>query len=314
MNHQTKVYCSSIIKDLIPKAKEYEKTVISIASKFGQDLAKVEKSAEELYSPSIRQDNRLMSYYDSQARKKKEEEQQAELKVLNDKRKAYVESKKETLVPAAREQIRAAQRQFQEEAARVAKSLKEKLEKDVTTPLNRAFLDFARVFNEFGVSLTDLDCDALLTFSEDNPLAYRIIQNIIDKTKSPYTFIGKDTKSYSDDIRIIEEMAGDNCFCVPLQVSHEMNVLFNGVPVHQKTAESFEEKVATNFNETFDTTKLSMCSGSFTYNMEKLNKISESWSEDVKIEYDYAKAMAYENAEKSTANKATKATLDAYMK
>ena len=315
MKHQTKVYCSNIIKNLIPAAKEYEKTVISVATKFGKDLAKAEKDAEELYAPTRRQDNGLMSYYDSDARKKAESEKQAELKILNEKRKVYIDSKKETLVPAAREQIRSAQKIFQEEAAKVAQDLKEHLEKDVSTPLNTAFLHFARVFNEFGISLTDLDCSALLDFSEDNPLAYRIIQSIIEKTRSPYTFTGKDTKSYSDDIRIIEGMAKDDCFCVPMQVSHEMNVLFSGSSVFQKTAESYEEKLATNFNMTFDATRLSMCSGSFTYGMEKLNEISESWSEDVKIEYDHAKALMYEReTEKTAGNQVSKEALGTYMK
>lgn len=315
MKHQTKVYCSNIIKTLIPAAKEYEKTVISVATKFGKDLAKVEKDAEEIYAPSRRADNGLLSMYDSQARKKAEEEKSAELKILNDRRKVYIDSKKETLIPAAREQIRSAQKQFQEEAEKVAKDLKEHLEKDVSTPLNTAFLHFARVFNEFGISLTDLDCSALLDFSEDNPLAYRIIQSIIEKTKSPFNFIGKDTKSYADDIRIIEGMAKDDCFCVPLQVSHEMNVLFSGSPVFQKTAETYEDKISTNFNETFDATRLSMCSGSFTYGMEKLNEISESWSGDVKIEYDHAKALMYEReAEKATGTQVSKEALGAYMK
>ena len=74
MKHQTKVYCSNIIKTLIPAAKEYEKTVISVATKFGKDLAKVEKDAEEIYAPSRRADNGLLSMYDSQARKKAEED------------------------------------------------------------------------------------------------------------------------------------------------------------------------------------------------------------------------------------------------
>ena len=314
MKHQTKVYCSNIIKDLVPAAKAYEEKVISIATKFGKDLAKIEQTAEEMYAPSKSQNNGVMSYYDSQSRKKAEEEKQAELKILNDRKKGYIDSKKEGLIPAARQEIRSAQKEFQTAAARVAKDLRKHLEDDVTTPLNSAFLHFARVFNEFGISLTDLDCDALLTFSEGNPTAYRVIQSIIDKTQSPYTFTGKGTDSYAEDIRTIEAMAKDDCFCVPLQVSHEMNVLFSGSPVFQKTAESYEDKIATNFNETFDTTKLTVCSGSFSYGMEKLNEISESWSADAKVEYDAAKAYAKENAQRTAGTQASREALGAYMK
>lgn len=314
MKHQTKVYCSNIIKDLVPAAKAYEEKVISIATKFGKDLAKIEQIAEEMYAPSKSQNNGVMSYYDSQSRKKAEEEKQAELKILNDRKKGYIDSKKEGLIPAARQEIRSAQKEFQTAAARVAKDLRKHLEDDVTTPLNSAFLHFARVFNEFGISLTDLDCDALLTFSEGNPTAYRVIQSIIDKTQSPYTFTGKGTDSYAEDIRTIEAMAKDDCFCAPQSVFHEMNELFVGSPVYEKTAESLEDKISTNFNETFDTTKLTVCSGSFTYGMEKLNEISESWSADAKVEYDAAKAFAKENAQRTAGTQASREALGAYMK
>lgn len=314
MKHSTKVYCSSIIKNLIPAAKAYEDKVVSIATKFGKDLAKIEQTAEEMYAPSGSQNNGVMSYFDSQARKKAEEEKQAELKILNDRRKVYIDSKKEGLVPAAREQIRTAQKEFQNEAAKVAKDLRKHLEDDVSTPLNTGFLHFARVFNEFGISLTDLDCTALMDLSEDNPLAYRVIQSIIDKTGSPYTFTGKDTLSYAEDIRTIENMAKDDCFCVPQSVFHEMNQLFVGSPVYLKTAESMEEKLETNFNATFDTTGLTISSGSFTHGVEKLSEISESWSADAKVEYDAAKAYAKEKAQRTAGTQASMETLGAYMK
>ena len=314
MKHSTKVYCSNIIKNLVPAAKAYEDKVVSIATKFGKDLAKIEQTAEEMYAPSGSQNNGVLSYFDSQSRQKAEEAKQAELKILSDRKKGYIDSKKEGLIPAARQEIRSAQKEFQSEAAKVAKDLREHLEKDVSTPLNTAFLHFARVFNEFGISLTDLDCTALMDLSEDNPLAYRVIQSIIDKTGSPYTFTGKDTLSYADDIRIIEGMAKDDCFCVPHSVFHEMNHLFVGSPVYQKTAESLEDKIETNFNETCDTTKLNISSSSFSYGVEKLNEISESWSADAKVEYDAAKAFAKENAQKTAGNQATREALGTYMK
>lgn len=314
MKHSTKVYCSNLIKDLIPKAKEYEKKVIEIASKYRKDLDKIEKTAEEMYAPSARQNSNVMSYYDSQARKKAEEEKAAELKILTDKKTGYINAKKESLVPAARDSIRSAQSEFQEEARNVAKTLREKLEDDVATPLNTAFLHFARVFNEFNLPLTDLDCHALMDLSEDNPTAYRIIESIISKTNSPYTFTGKGTDSFADDIRLIEKLASDDTFCVPLQVSHEMNDLFVGEPVFRKTAETLEDKIATGFNATFNTTQLSMCSGDFQYKAEKLSEMSKSWSADAKVEYDAAKAYAKENAQQAGNQANAKNTINAFMR
>lgn len=314
MKHSTKVYCSSIIKDLIPKAKAYEEKVIQIASKYGKDLAKIEQQAEEIYAPSARQNNSTMTYYDTQARKKAEEEKSAELRILTERRKAYVDSKKEGLVPAARDAIRSAQSEFQEEAAKVAKTLREKLEDDVATPLNSGFLHFARVFNEFNLPLTDLDCHALMDLSEDNPTAYRVIESIISKTNSPYTFTGKGTDSFAEDIRLIEKLSSDDCFCVPLQVSHEMNDLFVGEPVFRKTAETLEEKIETGFNATFNTTQLSICSGDFQYKTEKLSEISESWSADAKVEYDAAKAYAKENAQQAGNQANARNAIAEYMK
>ena len=314
MKHTTKVFCSNIIKDPIPKAKAYEAKVIEIASKYGKDLAKAEQQAEELYAPSARHDNSTMSYYDTQARKKAEEEKSAELKILTERRKAYVDSKKESLVPAARNAIRSAQSEFQEEAAKVAKTLREKLEDDVATPLNSAFLHFARVFNEFNLPMTDLDCHALMDLSEDNPTAFRIIESIISKTNSPYTFTGKGTDSYAEDIRLIEKLSSDDCFCVPMQVSHEMNDLFVGEPVFRKEAETLEDKIENGFNPTFTTMQLSMCSGDFQYKAEKLSEIAESWSSDAKVEYDAAKAFAKENAEKAGNQANARDAIAEYMK
>lgn len=311
MKHQTRVYCSSIIKGLIPKAKTYEKKVIEIASKFGKDLAKVEQDAAEIYSTIERKDKSVLSYYDNQARWKAEEEQRAEEKALSDRRKVYIESKMETLVPAARLAIRSAQAEFQEEARKVAQDLREHLEKDIATPLNDSFIQFARVFNEFGIPLTELDCSALLSFSDDNPTAYRVIDSIIKKTNSPFNFTGKDTDSFTDDIKFVEDLASDNCFCAPQEVFHEINELFVGEPVHQEKSDSYEERIESGRMGTFDSVKLSMCSGSFAYSIEKLGEVSESWISDPKVEYDPIKAMAQERPENQ---ETVKSALEAYIK
>ena len=311
MKHQTRVYCSSIIKGLIPKAKTYEKKVIEIATKFGKDLAKVEQDAAEIYSTIERKDKSVLSYYDNQARWKAEEEQRAEEKALSDRRKVYIESKMETLVPAARLAIRSAQAEFQEEARKVAQDLREHLEKDVATPLKPEFLHFARVFNDFGIPLTDLDCDALLSFSDDNPTAYRLVESIINKTQSPYTFSGKGTDSYAEDIRFIENLASD-AFAAPQEVFHEINELFAGTPVYVKASDSPEDRIKSSM--TFDATQLSMLSGAFTYGMEKLGKISEDWSADAKVEYDPTKAMIQEKAQSAGNQAKAHEALGAYMK
>ena len=310
---KNRLYCSNIIKELIPKAKEYENTVISVALKFGKQLKEIEDTAAEIYSPTKRNESGAMSFYDSSARKKEEEERQAEEKVLSERRKAYIDSKKENIVPAAQSQIRAAQAEFQKEARKVAKDLREHVEKDVSTPLGTAFLHFARVFNEFGIELTDLDCNALLDFSEDNPTAYRIIESIISKTGSPYTFKYKKTGEYASDIRYIEQMGEDDFFCVPQPVFHEMNELFTGVPIYQEEAETFEEKLKTGFDAKFDSTRLAMCHGQFAGCADKLKEISESWTVDPTIEYDHAKAMAREKEKQSAGNKTAKESLEPYM-
>ena len=315
MERKTKIYCSNLIKkDLIPKAKEYENRVIDIASKYGKDLAKIVKQAEEIYASSARPKNDVLSLYDSESRRKAEEEKQIELKILTDKRTAYVKAKREDLVLKAREEIRSAQNEFQEAARSVADALREKVEESVTTPLPQNFLYFARVFNEFNLPLTKMDCDVLMHFAEDNPTAYRIIESIISKTNSPYTFYGKGTDSYADDIRLIETLASDDTFCVPKQVIHQINDLFVGEPVYQKKAETLEDKIATGFNAKFDTLKISTCAGDFDYKIEKLSKMPESWSADAKVEYDAVKAYAKENAANASNQANSKDIMDAYMK
>lgn len=315
MKRNTKVYCSNLIKkDLIPKAKEYENRVIDIASKYGKDLAKIVKQAEEMYASSARPKNDVLSLYDSESRRKAEEEKQIELKILTDKRTAYVNAKREDLVLKAREEIRAAQNEFQEAARSVADALREKVEESVTTPLPQNFLYFARVFNEFNLPLTKMDCDVLMHFAEDNPTAYRIIETIISKTNSPYTFHGKGTDSYADDIRLIETLASDDTFCVPMQVVHQINDLFVGEPVYQKKAETLEDKIATGFNAKFDTLKISTCSGDFDYKIEKLSKMPESWSEDAKIEFDITKDFANRNAQNAENQEKSRQAMDAYIK
>ena len=316
MKHSAKVYCSTIIKDLIPKVKAYEDRVVTVASKFGKELKEIEDTAAEIYAPSKKYHdaNNTMTFYDSSARKKEEEERQAEEKVLSERRKVYIDSKKETIVPAAREQIRAAQAEFQEEARKVAKDLREHVEKDVSTPLNSAFLHFARVFNEFNIGLTDLDCNALLDFSEDNPTAYRIIESIINKTKSPYNFNYKKTGEFAEEIKYIESLCNDDFFCAPQQVFHEMNELFAGVPIFQEEAETYEEKLKTGFDVKFDSTRLAMCSGQFSGCADRLNEISESWTADPTVEYDHVKAMALEREGLSAGHKATQEALETYMK
>ena len=262
-----------------------------------------------------------MSYYDRDARMKKQQEKDAEMKVLTDQRKAYVDSKKESLISEAAAEIRSAQDAFQAEAKNVANDLRDHLEKDVATPLNSAFLHFSKVFNDYGIPMTDLDIDVLFTFAQGNPTALRIIDSLITKTGSFYDIHYKPLSEYASDLRTIDGLAKDDAFACPLAYMHEMVDIFSNSPIWRDQDEEFAN---TRYKgQTFNQRSLSSSGAMFSAALEKLEcmtsdeekqfRSTQPWNKEASFAYSVAKETAAQNKASKANVEATKAGLDAYM-
>lgn len=281
MKHNTSVYCSALIEDLSKKMKYYKETVTSIVAKYKKDLAAANKAAEEKYPLNIEPDTTL-TMFDQDAKRKKKEETETQTKVVNEYRKTYVDAKKETLIPKVVQDVRTAQNIFHEEARKIAKELREKLEDDVASPLSNAFLHYANAFNTFNIPLTEMDLNALITFAEGSSLGYRVIDSILRKTNSTFDFKYKSLDSFNQDIKLIESLATDECFCVPLEYMHEMVELFKGVPICQDQGTDLNSKIQASNAGTFDRTMLASFYGLFEANIEHLEDMfTEADEEDV---------------------------------
>ena len=312
MKRNIAVYCTSIMKGLYESMLNYRQTVADICTKYRKDIEASEKAAKAKYPLSIEAEN-AVSHFDPVQRREREERIKAESTVVEKYRATYVDAKREVLMPEARQKIREAQNIFHEEAGKVARDLREHLEKSMHDPLNSAFMQHARILNEFSISPTEFDFESLLANGEDHPMSYRIIDAIIKKTDAAYTLRWRPLESYDKDVKMIESLATDECFAVPVDHLHEVVELFEGVPIYQEQADTLEGKIKTGFNAKYDLTMLSAHYGLFEGNLERLGKIcgaieepegtNATWFDEPKIEVDFAKKLAKEKSGNSASTK-----------
>ena len=312
MKRNTAVYCTSIMKSLYKSMLNYRQTVADICTKYRKDIEASEKAAKAKYPLSIEPEDTL-SIFDPIQKREREERAKAESAVVEKYRAAFVDAKRESLMPEARQKIRDAQNFFHEEASKAARDLRERLEKSMNEPLNSAFMQHARILNEFSIPPTEFDFESLLTNSEDHPMSYRIIDRLIKKTDAAYTIRWRPLESYDEDVRMIESLATDECFAVPVDHLHEVVELFEGVPIYQEQADTLEGKIKTGFNAKYDLTMLSAHYGLFEGNLQRLGKIcgaieepegtNSTWFDEPKIEVDFAKKLAKEKAGNTASTK-----------
>lgn len=151
-----------------------------------------------------------------------------------------------------------------------AEALKEELEASLASHVNPAVVERCRLWQEFGISPTKAEVEALLKVNGKNLIGLRVISNVLQKVKSAYTVQFRSPEQYESDLKTLESIGMLANGYAPTGCHASAVAVLSGEQIPNRP-----------FGYVWDSTALLVHRARFADALNKIKSVADAWTADV---------------------------------
>lgn len=191
----------------------------------------------------------------------------------------YLASEKAAARKMAQDKIKAAEAVFVADLKRDVDSLRGDLCEHLGTRPNVALVNALHIYRDFDLQPGRMEVESLLELNNGNCLGIRLINKILEDTKSTIRVDAPAAADYEADFDRLERLTHGNFMYAPLDLHHEAVEVFGGLPRLQMRADGSV------FNAGFrwDSTSIITAAHSFQEKLKTLDDMGERWAENTPV-------------------------------
>lgn len=191
----------------------------------------------------------------------------------------YIDGEKAVARKEAQDKIKAAEAVFVADLKRDVDSLRGDLCEHLGTRPNVALVNALHIFRDFGLRPGRMEVESLLELNNGNCLGIRLINKILEDTKSTIRVDAPDAADYEADFDRLERLTHGNFMYAPLDLHHEAVEVFGGLPRLQMRPDGS----VYDGGFRWDSTAIITAAHSFQEELRAVNDMGERWAENTPV-------------------------------
>lgn len=192
---------------------------------------------------------------------------------------SFLDSKRTTARTEAQAKIKAAEAVFVADLKRDVDSLRGDLCEHLGTRPNVALVNALHLYRDFDLEPGRMEVESLLELNNGNCLGIRLLNKILEDTKSTIRVDAPDATDFESDLDSLERLTYGNFMYAPLDLHHEVAEVFSGMP-HLRTR---PDGSIYDFGDKWDSRSILTATHSFQEELKAVDAMGERWSANTPI-------------------------------
>lgn len=192
---------------------------------------------------------------------------------------SFLDSQRTTARTEAQDKIKAAEATFVADLKRDVDSLRGDLCEHLVTRPNAGLVNALHLYRDFGLQPGRMDVESLLELNNGNCLGIRLINKILEDTKSTIRVDAPDATDYETDLDGLERLTHGHFMYAPLDFHHEAVEVFGGTPRLQMRPDGSTYDAGFRW----DSTAIMTAGHSFQEELKAVDAMGERWAANTPI-------------------------------